>query len=181
MLAREVVLKCQSPERSSAKRIAAFHRTMTHTRVHAKQKKVEQKRKIIHLLQECKATVVKNPRIAIYVTNNSIATSLANKKKKAGDKTLSISLFLRRCFIYPASHTVPQNKRKSSAEKLKFFCWWQMRETKERGKDEHAPTKKISCLGVGLFLPGCTSRVLSQCRVESSRSNQCLHARSGTP
>lgn len=117
MLAREVVLKCQSPERSSAKRIAAFHRTMTHTRVHAKQKKVEQKRKIIHLLQECKATVVKNPRVAIYVTNNLFATSLANKKKKkqVTRPSLSLSLFFTQEFHLPRqSHC--------SAKQAQKFC-----------------------------------------------------------
>lgn len=91
---------------------------MTHTRVHAKQKKVEQKRKIIHLLQECKATVVKNPRIAIYVTNNSIATSLANKKKKKKKQVTrpSLSLF----FYAGVSFTPPVTLfRKTSAKVLR--------------------------------------------------------------
>lgn len=89
---------------------------MTHTRVHAKQKKVEQKRKIIHLLQECKATVVKNRRIAIYVTNNSIATSLANKKKKKQVTRPSLSLF----FYAGVSFTPPVTLfRKTSAKVLR--------------------------------------------------------------
>uniref|UniRef100_A0A224YBN1 Uncharacterized protein n=1 Tax=Rhipicephalus zambeziensis TaxID=60191 RepID=A0A224YBN1_9ACAR len=96
--------KRQLPEESSAKRIAALYRTMTHTRVHARQRKVERKKKnpIIHLLQECKATVLRNPRIDISVTNNLIATSLA--KQKTGDKTL---FFYTDCRLFTAVSFTP--------------------------------------------------------------------------
>lgn len=148
--------------------------------------KWKEKNPIIHLQQECKATVFRSPRVDISATNNLTATSLA--KQKTGDETFFF-FFLTQTAGYSPQAYLPRHSHHSAKQtrkfcgKLKILPVANARDKRgeKRNRRTCADQKKISCLGVGLFLPGCTSRVLSQCRVESSRSNQRLHARSGTP